>query len=294
MAFPAVMVMKREGKIIRFNEDELILHQMRRAPGAATLRVMGGWGSDDYKLYQDAIEEKLPIEHLQEASDLPINMQRRSVNKASRRVGLRLEYDQMTLLGDAAQYGAANKLALSGAAQWSHPDADIEAQMDTAHQSVLAGCGMMANTGIFSLEAFLAAKRSPLVRDKYKHVSANSITLDMVLRAFGLERGGISTAQWKAPDGSAKQFIFDNKAWIGYVPTNAVNDLNGNLSIMPSAESDIDEPSFGYTYTLDGYPIVEEPYYEKNEKSWMFPYTAERQPVLTGMGAGYLWSDVTV
>jgi len=288
LAFPPVFVKKRKGKIIRFNEDELILHEMRRSPGANTLRVMGGWGSDDYEVFQDAIEEKLPMEHLEEASDLPINMQKRSVLKAQRRIALRLEFDQLSLLGDNTGYPAANRIVLSGTSQWTdRNNADLELQMDTAHNAVLDGCGLMANTGIFSLKAYQAARR--WVREKfYRNVKVDQIGLGEVLAAFNLIRGGIVAAKYKLPNSTTKLHMLDNKAWIGYVPNNGTPQG----SMMPSADSSIDTPSFGYTYTLEGYPIAETPYEERNPKSWMFPVTAERQPVLTGMGAGYLWENV--
>lgn len=291
LAFPPVSVQKRKGRILRFNEDEFFLHQLRRSPGANTMRVSGGWGSDEYSLYQDAIEEELPLEHLEESSDLPIDMQQRSINKAAARIALRLEFDQLTLLNTPANYPVANRLALLGTTQWSNAASDPEAQIDIAHEAILAACGLMANTAIFSLKAFNALKRHPLVRDKYKYVNANSITMEMVLAAFNLKRGGIAAARFINPanPGAGRQEMFANAAWIGYVPDEAVVDMVG---MQPSPEADMANPSFGYTYTLDGYPVSEEPYYERNTKTWYFPCTAERRPVLTGMGAGYLWSNV--
>jgi hypothetical protein len=290
LAFPPAPVMKRQGKIIRFNEDEFILHEMRRSPGANIQRVMGGWGNDDYELYQDAIEEKLPIEHLEEASDINIDMQRRSMNKAMRRIMLRLEVDQMTLLGDINQYPATNRLALSGTDRWSDPGSNIEAQIQTAHQAVLDGCGLLANTMILSLSAFFAMARHPLVRDKIKYTSMESVTPTMLAAMWNLRTVAIAAAKYILPNTTAKVNVFDNRAWIGYVPEQGVPVLG---AVMPTSESSIDTPSFGYTYTLQDYPIAEQPYYEQNTRTWFFPVIAERRPVLTGLGAGYLWTSVT-
>ena len=49
-------------------------------------------------------------------------------------------------------------------------------------------------------------------------------------------------------------------------------------------------PSYGYTYQLRGYPIVELPYEDRNPKSWIYPVTDEVQPVIAGAEAGYLIS----
>ena len=52
--------------------------------------------------------------------------------------------------------------------------------------------------------------------------------------------------------------------------------------------ADMGLPSYGYTYQLAGYPVVEEPYYERNPKAWMFPVTDEVMPVIAGADGGYL------
>ena len=49
-------------------------------------------------------------------------------------------------------------------------------------------------------------------------------------------------------------------------------------------------PTFGYTYRLTGYPMVEAPYYDRNAKSWVYPVTDEVAPVIAGASAGYLIS----
>ena len=47
-------------------------------------------------------------------------------------------------------------------------------------------------------------------------------------------------------------------------------------------------PSYGYTYNLSGYPQVEEPYYDRNSKSWIYPVTRAEAPVMAAPSAGYL------
>ena len=52
--------------------------------------------------------------------------------------------------------------------------------------------------------------------------------------------------------------------------------------------ADMGAPSYGYTYMLDGYPMVEVPYFDRNAKSWIFPVTRAEAPVLASASAGYL------
>lgn len=44
---------------------------------------------------------------------------------------------------------------------------------------------------------------------------------------------------------------------------------------------------------MEGHPFVEEPYFERNIKSWIYGVTYERAPVLAGVSAGYLFSAVS-
>ena len=49
-------------------------------------------------------------------------------------------------------------------------------------------------------------------------------------------------------------------------------------------------PSYGYTYRLRNYPIVESSYMDRNAKSWVYPVTDSLQPVAAAINAGYLIS----
>lgn len=299
LAFPPVSVKARKGRILRFNEDEFFLHEMRRSPGANVLRVAGGWGSDLYELYQDAIEEKLPIEHLQEAEavGLPFDLQARSINKAAARAALRLEFDQISLLGDPNSYPSSNRIALTSGGtglgmQLSNPASDPEALFDAADDAVRNACGLSPNTVIFGSRAWKCVKRHPLIRDKIKYTTSAAVTMQIVLGMLNLTRGGIAASRYKDPQNPAAgrlPMAMDNAIAIVYVPDEAVISQVG---VMPSPESDMAQPSFGYTYTLENYPIAEAPYYEPNVRTWFFPHIAERRPVLTGMGAGYLITNV--
>ena len=52
-------------------------------------------------------------------------------------------------------------------------------------------------------------------------------------------------------------------------------------------------PSYGYTYRLRGYPLVESAYMDRNAKSWVYPVTDELSPVLAGAPAGFLLKNAS-
>ena len=47
-------------------------------------------------------------------------------------------------------------------------------------------------------------------------------------------------------------------------------------------------PTFGYTYRMGGYPLVEQPYSDRNAKSWLYPVTDVVSPVIARPEAAYL------
>jgi hypothetical protein len=69
------------------------------------------------------------------------------------------------------------------------------------------------------------------------------------------------------------------------------SDVWGNnvvLAYTNLGSANAEEPSFGYTYTLDGNPLVEQTYWDASTKSWVYPVNYERVPVLSGITSGYL------
>ncbi len=64
------------------------------------------------------------------------------------------------------------------------------------------------------------------------------------------------------------------------------------LAYVPVQDAAMEQPSFGYTYTLSGHPFVEQPRLEGGRRSWVYGVTYERQPVLTGIASGFLFQNV--
>ncbi len=290
--FPLAPVTKREGSIVIFGDEEFFLHEMGRNPGDNIQEVSTEYGSGKYKLKQDAISEKIPIENIEEASDLPIDLTTRATKLVARRLNLGKEVAQMSMVANPLNYPTTNRAILAGVSQWSDPTSNPEAAIDAAFEAIQDGCGLMPNVGVISLRAFNALKRHPLVRDKFKYVDSRSITKQMIAAAFNLSRLEISMAKYKIPGGSAAKIpVFNNSFWMGYVEGEPDSPLDCNP--LPSANSSIDTPSFGYTYQLVNYPIIEQPWYDRTCNSWKVPGVAERKPVIAFPTAGFLFTNVT-
>ena len=300
LAFPIVPVDLRKGKIIRFNDDEDVLLPMRRAPGARILEVSGGWGSDDYSLYQDAISEVIPIEHLQEANaSVPsVNMEQQAIERARYRSDLRLEYDRAQLLSNSGQYPAGYSLNLSGDDQWSSANCDILAKVDEYNELLIDGCGMPANTMILSHHVFNVAKRNPNIRAQLNPTTRENLSLASLLGMLNIPRGGISAGSYRLPNVDGRTKFFDNKVWLGYVDPEsqgaiaAEGSLNPPMTSEPMIGANNARMSFGYTYQLRGYPIARPRVWDDDTESYKYPYLAEHRPVMTGLKCGILLNNV--
>jgi hypothetical protein len=271
--FPRVPVEISGGQILEFGKEAFKLYNSRRAPGGGTKRIQFGYLGKVFALLNDALEAPVPREYLRDAKVMPgIDLGQRAVRIVMNSLLLGLESGQATLALDASQYDANHKIALAGVAKWSDPAALPITQMDTYKEAVRTTVGINPNTLLLSSQAFIALRTNPQIQGQFKYTSAESITTDMIARAFDLEKVVVGKAV-TSDDSGAISDIWGNNAVLAYVP---------------AGPSGLEEPSYGYTYTMTGHPLVEEAYYDNNAKSWIYGVGFERAPVLSGITSGFL------
>lgn len=272
--FPRVPVQVSGGQILEFGKESFKLYSARRAPGSATRRIQFGYLGKSFALVQDALEAPVPIEHQRDASRIPgVDLGQRAVNTAMRSLSLTLENDQAQLATAAGSYDSAHKVALTGNDKWSdHTNSDPTAHIETGREAVRASVGIYPNTLVLSAQAFKAVKHHPKIVERFKYTGRDTLSTDLLASLWEIERVVIGRAVVSDDAGSLSD-VWGNNAILAYVPT---------------ASSGPEDPSYGYTYTMDGHPLVEQPYYDNNTKSWVYPVTYERVPVLSGILSGYL------
>lgn len=278
--FPDVPVKTRTGKIIEFNDDDFAVHSTDRAPGSAMRSVGVSYGNRDYQVRQNAIAGELPIEHLEEANAnaLPFDMQEETILKARQVLDLGLEIQHAALATDASKYPTNNTSVLSGSSQWSDPGSNPTTQVFDWRESVRRRIGKYPNRAVLGPKAFKAARTNPNITGQFRGVDTNSITADMLARIWELEEVKVGVSLKKDPVTGELVDIWEDVAVVAYVPKTITSKR---------------EPSYGYTYVLEGYPVAEEPYYDKKHRTWYFPLITERTPQFTGAVAGYLARNVS-
>lgn len=276
--FPRVPVSVSGGQIIEFGREAFQLTNMRRTPGGATKRVQFGYLGKPFTLLEDALEVPVPREHQRDASvAIGIDLGQRAARIGMSKVLLQLEVDQAALATNAANYPAANKVVLAGASKWSASTGNPLTDVDAGREAIRSAVGIYPNVAVMSAKAFIAAKNNPNVIGRFQYnsttpVDASTITEAMMAGLFNVDQLVVGKAIVTGDDGTSTD-IWGNNVVLAYVPVSAEFQ---------------EEPSYGYTYTMNGNPLVEVPYWDENSKSTIYGVTMERAPVLSGISSGYL------
>lgn len=273
LLFPAVPVDLRAGKVLQFGKESFMLYSARRAPGANTKRVEFGYEGEPFALVQDRLEGKVPLEYQQEAASAGVDMGPRAVNNVMQSLTLALEHEQATLATTAANYDSDHKVTLSGSSQWSHADSDPIGDIEEARQAIRASCGFYPNAMVLGPKPYGALKNNPKITARFRN--SDLITAALLAGLFEIK----TVVEGKAvtsTDAGEFEDVWGNYAVLAYVPEEPAG---------------MEQPSYGYTYTMRGNPFVDPPYWDGNTRSNIYGVTYERAPVLTGVSAGFLFTN---
>lgn len=276
--FPRVPVMQRGGRIITFGKEAFMQYaNMKRAPGQNTRRVQFGYAGAPYALEDFSLEGQVPNETSQEAAAVPgIDMATRTINGVQDIILNRLEIAQAVLATTAGNYGSNNKVTLSGTGQWSDlANADPVANIETAKEAVRQQTGKRPNVVVMGPLVASKCRQTAAIKDRIKYTGRDIATNELLASLFGVDEVLVGDAVQAADDGTFSD-VWGKFVVVAYVPT-------ASLAAQGT-------PSYGYTYQLESMPVVEEPYYDRNTKSWIYPVTDVCAPVIAGAESGYLIS----
>lgn len=274
--FPVVQVPARAGQIITFSPEDFALVSTVRAPGQNTRRVQFGRATGNFSLVDFSLEAVVPREIMEEAAAVPnLDEASMAVKRVQNLMNLERENAAATLARNLSNYGALNKVTLSGASQWHQTTSDPFTDIKTGKEAVRKAIGFRPNVLVLGPLALAALSIHQKVLDRKANVNDRTpASLVELARLFDVDRVVEGTA------------IYNNNG--------TMTDVWGGDALLvyvdQASAADMGVPAYGYTYQLRGYPFVEEPYVDRSAKSFIYPVTDARQPQLTGMSAGYLIS----
>jgi hypothetical protein len=275
--FPIIPVGLRGGRIISFGPDDFRLVSTARAPGTNTKRVQFGYASESYALVDHRLEGVAPNEIQEEVQNGPgIDASSNAVRRVQNTMALEREDMAAKLARNEANYAASNKETLSGTSQWSHASSDPFTDIMDGKEVIRSKTGERPNVLTLGPKVLTGLRTHPKVLDRLSTATDRPpATIPQLLALFELDQ--IVAGESVYHDGTQFHDVWGKDAILAYT--------------TPASLQEMGSPSYGYTYQLDGRPMVEEGYEDRNANSWIYPVTDAYQPVLAGATAGFLFKN---
>jgi hypothetical protein len=274
--FPVVPVGQRGGRVLTFGKEDFRLYNTLRAPGSATKRIQFGYLGNPYSLEDHSLEGVVPIETEQEAQAVPgIDLGSGAVKKIQNIIQLRAEYAASVLARNTANFAGGNNVTLSGTSQFSdYTNSDPSVAIETGKEAIRASTGKRPNTIVMGPKVMAQLRYHTKLLDRIKYTGRDSVTEDLLAMLWGVKKVYVGDAIYYDDVAGGFVDVWGKDIVMAYTETGSLAD-NG-------------APTFGYTYRLSGYPIVEMPYQDRNAKSWVYPVDDALMPVVASNVAGYL------
>lgn len=279
--FPVANVAAYGGQVLEFGKESFRRYNTKRAPGSATKRITFGYAGKPYAIVPEALEALVPYENLNDAAQVPgIDLASDSIDVVLDVLELAHEYACADMARAAANYDSSHKAALTGTSRWAGSAGDPSTDIKDAVEAVRTSTGVRPNTVILSPSAFAACTLNAKIIDRLKYTSADAVTTQILARLWNVANVVVGDAVGASGSADTLSDVWGDDVIVAYVAPAA----GGNSRSAA-------RPSYGYTYTITGMPLVRNPYQEENALSWVYPVSADRTPVLSGITAGYLIQD---
>lgn len=238
--FPAVPVAKRSDKYFTYNKSDFRRDEVKpRAPGAES--EGGGFRLDSSNSYSCEIYafHKDIADAIRDNQDDPINLENDSARWLMQLFLIQKENQWASTYFTTGVWDT-DVVGGTDFTKWDDASSDPEKDIDDGKISVLQSTGLDPNTLVVDINTHKALKRHPLVTERFKYTSPDSITEAMLARFFEVDNYMVSKASYDTADEGAtdsNSFIAGKNALLCYVaPTPSL--------MLPSA---------GYNFVWSGF-----------------------------------------
>jgi len=237
--FPSVPVQNKTNKFFTFDKSSFLRAAGERAPYGSEAPT-GGFSLSSASYSCDVWRHAMDLtQDVRVNADSAINIDRSAVEYVTQALLLKRESLWATSYFTSGIWGTD----LTGGthfAKWSDqaasdPITDVRTQVTT----ILGNTGILPNTLVVSRAVHDALVKHPLVLDRYKYTSSESITPQMLARLFEVDNYYIAQAvQVTSQEGlsNTTAFVMGNNALLCYVP----------------ASPGLMAPAAGYTFSWSG------------------------------------------
>lgn len=157
----------------------------KRAEGGSAPRAGFTLSTDSYDC--DAWWTAVPLSELVTAnSDPAVPLDQAAARLVTQRSLIRLDRQFATEIFATSKWGT-DVVGGTDFTAWSDAASDPENDIQTGQKTILQNTGQEPNTLMVSFDVHQALKRHPLIKDRFKYTSSESITPEMIARFFELD-----------------------------------------------------------------------------------------------------------
>ena len=278
--FPAVQTGLRGGTRIEFDRTDFRRVQTARSPGGRSQRVQFGHSGEKFALIQHALEGLLPVEPMEDAAAVAgIDMGMQTVDGVQALISLEKEILAAELATNAASYDAAHVITPAPAARWGADGSSPQAHIMEAIEIVRQATAKRPNTVVMGGKTYSKVRTHPEVMASIQYKGGDDKRVankEDLARLWDVGAVAVGDAIW-ADEDDATHDVWGGDVIVAYTETGSISNFR---------------PSFAYCYQLSGTPSVEEAYYERSTKSWVYPVQDEYDLGIVGRDAGVLLKNV--
>lgn len=284
--FPLVGVEDEQGKVPQFSAEAFEDSQTIRAPRAeSNVMQPDDITYMDYSL--DEHDQAAPVDWRENNAGKRLFRYKMHLTRVVQtRIQLKHEAMCASLAQDTANYISGNHTTLSGSSQWTHASSLPINDVETGKDRVRTTCGMEPNLGVISAQSLRALRTNSQIREALKTTNSymkngGKITAEVLADLFDLEKVVIARAFRKS--GATRTDLWLDSVVLAYVAPPPED----------KGERTEYDPTFGYTFRLNGLPVTDE--YAATGNKVNFVRNTDMFTVrIVGADAGYVIKDTNV
>jgi hypothetical protein len=236
--FPIVRVMKQSGEYFVYNKNDYFRDE-------ATLRAAGAESAGgDYDLTTATYNAKTYAFHKdisneeRENSDPALDPDADAAEFSTQKCLIRRERVWATNYFTLNKWGT-DVVGTTDFTKWDNATSDPIDDVETGKRTIMKNTGYEPNKLVLGYEVFSALKNHPLIVERYKHTTADSITADMMARVFEVDEVIVAKGVYATNEEGGAE---DNDFILG---KNA-------LLVYANPAPALKKPSGGYIFTWTG------------------------------------------
>lgn len=284
LLYPLARVSEYGGATIRFDDSIYDAVIDNRADGANYPEVQFGYSGGVYKLEFGGLSIPIPHKRRDQMIRMGINPGEIAVGQLINKVGLAHEIQCATVAVNPATYAASNRVILGSGSRFGDATVDPDPIIRTGKSAIANQIGLDPNIMIIGRNVLdvLCARYAKNFTSSVATTGPGlrqQLNTDDLAAIFGFDKIAVCDAIFNQA-GGARGKVFGNHVVMARTNEAAIGGTP--LPYKPQGNISMVQPSFGYTYVIDGHPQVFAPFEDKRVRSDIYQIDFDRQVQTVG------------